>query len=185
LAEIQRLNLTDLVTAIQSHSEKLADRWLVINNKHLNLVGTHAAISNGSAPAGMGNLIVNRAPPRSARGSKTVSQTRPARWYQASRTGCARDAFHHCSCCVESGECCLDDDRGVTARLMLDFKTKAGFRKDNGDAIRKDCREFGLTAQGAGTTPARQALRSTAASSKPSRRHESHRPFWRRVSLVS
>jgi hypothetical protein len=25
---------------------------------------------------------------------------------------------------------------------MLDFKTKADFRKDNGDAIRKDCREF-------------------------------------------
>jgi hypothetical protein len=38
---------------IQSHSEKLADRWLVIDNKHLNLVGTHAAVSNGSAPAGM------------------------------------------------------------------------------------------------------------------------------------
>ena len=52
---------------IQSHSEKLADRWFVINNKHLNLVGTHAAVSNGSAPAGMGNLIVNRAPPRSPR----------------------------------------------------------------------------------------------------------------------
>jgi hypothetical protein len=68
---------------------KLADRWLVINNKDLNLIGTHAAVSNGSARAGIGNLIVNRAPPRSARGSKTLSQTRPACWYQASRTGCA------------------------------------------------------------------------------------------------
>jgi hypothetical protein len=58
-----------------------------------------------------------------------------------SRTG-ARDAFHHCSRCVESGECCLDDDRGVTARLMLDFKTITDLRKDNGDAIRKHCREF-------------------------------------------
>src|SRR6202035_5375529 len=30
----------------------------------------------------------------------------------------------------------------LTGRLMPDFKTIADFRKDNGDAIRKVCREF-------------------------------------------
>jgi transposase len=32
----------------------------------------------------------------------------------------------------------------LTSRLMPDFKTIADFRKDNGEAIRKVCREFGL-----------------------------------------
>ena len=31
----------------------------------------------------------------------------------------------------------------LTGRLMPDFKTIADFRKDNGEAIRKVCREFG------------------------------------------
>jgi transposase len=30
----------------------------------------------------------------------------------------------------------------LTGRLMPDFKTKAAFRKDNGETIRKVCREF-------------------------------------------
>jgi transposase len=30
----------------------------------------------------------------------------------------------------------------LTGRLMPDFKTIADFRKDNGEAIRKVCREF-------------------------------------------
>jgi transposase len=74
----------------------------------------------------------------------------------------------------------------LTGRLMPDFKTIADFRKDNGEAIRKVCREFVVLCC-ALSCSTKRALRSTAASSKPLTRGTgtSHRPRcnggWRRL----
>jgi TolA-binding protein len=57
----------------------------------------------------------------------------------------------------------------LTGRLMPDFKTIADFRKDNGEAIRKVCREF-VCCAAALNCLAKRALRSTAASSRASTR---------------
>src|SRR5438874_3188991 len=54
----------------------------------------------------------------------------------------------------------------LTGRLMPDFKTVADFRKDNGEAIRKVCREFVVLCRRLDCS-AKRALRSTVASSRP------------------
>ena len=58
----------------------------------------------------------------------------------------------------------------LTGRLVPDFKTIADFRKDNGKAIRKVCREFVAAVPHASICSARPAWPSTAASSRPSTR---------------
>jgi transposase len=55
----------------------------------------------------------------------------------------------------------------LTGRLMPDFKTIADFRKDNGEAIRKVCREFVVLCR---RLELFSEARSTAASSRPSTR---------------
>jgi transposase len=57
----------------------------------------------------------------------------------------------------------------LTGRLMPDFKTIADFRKDNGEAIRKVCREFVVLCRRLNCS-AKRALRLTAASLRPSTR---------------
>ena len=55
----------------------------------------------------------------------------------------------------------------LTGRLMPDFKTIADFRKDNGEAISKVCREFVVLCRRLELFRAKRASRSTAASSRP------------------
>jgi len=57
----------------------------------------------------------------------------------------------------------------LTGRLMPDFKTIADFRKENGEAIRRVCREFVVLCRRLESS-AKRALRSMAASSRPSTR---------------
>src|SRR5262249_52860071 len=51
----------------QSHSQQLADRWLVIDDEDFKRGSAHAAVSNCSPAGGIGSLIANTAPLRSLR----------------------------------------------------------------------------------------------------------------------
>src|SRR5258707_2067434 len=51
----------------QPHPQQLADRRLVVDDKDLDRRSGHAAVSSAAEAAGMGNRMVNTAPPRSVR----------------------------------------------------------------------------------------------------------------------
>src|ERR1700716_2224506 len=58
----------DLVTlGAQTHPQQLADRRLILEDEDLYPRGAPAAVSSAAAAAGIGNLMVNTAPLRSAR----------------------------------------------------------------------------------------------------------------------
>src|SRR6476661_7537009 len=66
-------SLNDLIALrSQSHSQELANRWFVVDDKHLHGGSRHATESSSRTLTEIGNLIVNNAPERSPRFAATI-----------------------------------------------------------------------------------------------------------------